>query len=277
MSEPTVLALYAQLLGIGVLWVSVHCSGMCGPIIAGLVVSSRTEGASTKRSKQAIADAGGVLLYQGGRALTYILLGATAGLLGSAVEGWVQGLARTSGVLVAIALIIFGFLQFPDIQGLRADLRRIRQEKRAKEQTAPTPPKPPASARAVAKLFRMLPSKERFGARGRMFISGVILGLLPCSLMFWVLSLSAASASPLHGAGLMLTLIALTTPVLLIAGTSSGLLSGRWRRAGAYAIPIGMIFSGFWLGLIAAAANGWIPHAGVDLNIGGKEYMWMLW
>lgn len=273
MSNPSVAALYAQLIGIGVLWVSVHCSGMCGPIMAGLVVSSRPQHGEKAAGRQTLYDAQSVLTYQAGRAFTYAVLGATAGIIGAGAESWIQGIARVSGIFVAMALLIFGFLQFPDVKGLMEDLKRHR----AKERSPQVKNQAPFSVRAVSKLFSILPSREKVGARGRMFFSGVILGLLPCSLMFWVLALSAASASPVHGAGLMVTLVALTTPVLLLAGASSGLLTGKWRRAGAYAIPIGMMFSGLWLGLISCAANEWIPHVGIPLNFSGEEFMLMLW
>lgn len=266
------LALYAQLVGIGILWVSVHCSGMCGPIMAGLTVSGRPATGDGARVKQPGKDVLGVLLYQSGRALTYALLGAIAGIIGAAAESWIQGITRVVGLVVAVGLILAGFTQFPDFQGLLHDIRRARAK------TGPDgKPLMPASARFVGRLFRMLPSQERFGRSGRMFFSGVILGFLPCSLMFWVLSLSAASASPFHGAALMVTLVVLTTPVLLLAGVSSGLLSGRWRRVGAYAIPVSMMFSGFWLALVACAANGWIPHASIPLVLGGQEFVIVLW
>ena len=275
MPENAVHTLYAQLVGIGVLWVSVHCSGMCGPIMAGLTLSNRPKDANIPKRRQALRDAAGVLTYQAGRALTYLVLGAIAGLVGAAAESWIQGVARTTGLVVAVALFLVGFTQLPDFQGLLQDLRRAKARRNADE-NAPRPT-PPLSARFVQKLFQMLPTHQRFGTYGRMLTSGMILGFLPCSLMFWVLSLSAASASPFHGGMLMLTLILLTTPVLVISAVSAGFLTGKWRRIGAYAIPIGMMFSGFWLGLIACAANDWIPHASIPLTLVGKEFHVVLW
>ena len=38
-------ALWAQLVGVGILWVSIHCGGMCGPIVGGLIGHAESRGA----------------------------------------------------------------------------------------------------------------------------------------------------------------------------------------------------------------------------------------
>ena len=44
---------------------------------------------------------------------------------------------------------------------------------------------------------------------------GAVMGFLPCMIVLWALGLSALTGSALHGAAIMLILVALTTPVLL--------------------------------------------------------------
>ena len=65
-----------QVVGLGVLWVSLHCAGMCGPILAGLAVGGPEllAGARVRRGARR------VLAYQSGRAAMYALLGALARL-----------------------------------------------------------------------------------------------------------------------------------------------------------------------------------------------------
>ena len=65
---------YAQLLALGLPWVSLHCGAMCGPIVAGLTASASSK---TTRIRQVGA-------YQLGRAAVYLPLGAAAGALGAA-------------------------------------------------------------------------------------------------------------------------------------------------------------------------------------------------
>jgi len=71
--------LYAQLLGLGILMISVHCAGMCGPIVLSLRFGVQRD---WRRGRAALA-LGQLAAYQGGRAVVYGLLGAGVGALGS--------------------------------------------------------------------------------------------------------------------------------------------------------------------------------------------------
>lgn len=279
MQAQPILALYTQLLGVGFLWVTIHCSGMCGPIIAGLVVHTHPRDEQSSSASHRWSVIKHVLAYQSGRGAMYVLLGLLAGFLGAQVENLVEPVAQTASLIISLILIVAGVTRLPPVIKLRAR-RQANKKAAAKNSSAdlpdPTPlPKPPLSARFVSALTRRLPTRGRLDGPARMLVTGFMLGLLPCSLMFWVLGLSASSASMLHGPLLMLTLVALTTPVLLAAGLSTTLISHKWRRLGQHLIPGGMIFSGLWLGLIALAANGWIEHA--HFHLGDTDYMLMLW
>jgi hypothetical protein len=263
--DSTITSLYAQLFGIGLLWVTFHCAGMCGPLIAGLSSGAPTGGS---RRRQLARRAGGVLAYQAGRGLVYAALGAAAGWLGSTLESSVHAVTRIAGLVVALALVGAGLYK------LVAQLRRGEATATAASSNAAT------SGGIGAKLGAAVRRIGRLGPRnhyGRMALFGVVLGLLPCMLMFWALGLSASSASPLHGAGLMLGLVALTTPVLLSAGCASMLGTPLLRRIGAYAVPVAMILSGAWLAMISAAANGWIEHLHLPFTAFGEKLVIMLW
>lgn len=278
MDAENIMALYAQLIGVGFLWVTIHCSGMCGPIIAGLVVHTHPLNQQTSPWAHRWSVIKHVLAYQSGRGLMYALLGIFAGLLGAQVEALVQPITAIASLLVAIALMAAGLTRLPATIRLRAKLRVQRLAKKASNSPTDRPaPKPPLSARFVAAITRLIPSSQRLNGPLRMFVTGFMLGLLPCMLMFWVLGLAASSASALHGAGLMLTLIVLTTPILVAAGLSTTLISPKLRRFGQHIVPFGMIFSGVWLGLIAAAANGWIDHIHLPFTLWGKKLVMMLW
>ncbi|MFU8804484.1 MAG: sulfite exporter TauE/SafE family protein [Bradymonadaceae bacterium] len=256
------LAHYVQLMSVGLLWVTVHCVGMCGPIMGGLTAGRGLHDQS--RTRRLLASAQGVLAYQGGRALTYLAMGAVAGLAGAAMETWIRGMTQVAGLVVAVALIAAGMAKWPVVARFwRARLNGMNPGR--------------FTGAFLGRVMRSL--NRRFSAPGarRMFVFGVALGLLPCMLMFWVLGLAASTASPFHGAMLMGGLVIMTTPVLLIAGCSTGLAGGKLRALGAYLVPLAMILSGVWLGLIAMAANGWISHVHLPFEFAGHKLVVMLW
>src|SRR5690606_5599834 len=84
---------YVQLWSVGLLWISFHCAGMCGPLLIGLDVAGAARGLRTPQGAAAI------VAYQAGKALTYSLLGAAAGALGAGVKGLLEG---TGGVLALV-------------------------------------------------------------------------------------------------------------------------------------------------------------------------------
>ena len=80
--------LSAFVLGLGG---SLHCAGMCGPLMVALLPGGR-----------------GGAAYHGGRILSYVLLGLVLGLVGHGLHlaGWQRGLSLVAGVL----LLTGGFL-----------------------------------------------------------------------------------------------------------------------------------------------------------------------
>lgn len=245
---------YTQVLGIGLLWVTVHCFGMCGPIMASLTAAMGVHRAPTPGARIGRATLG-VFAYQGGRALIYATLGAVAGFAGAAAQGAIRELTQTAGLVAAAVIILIGLSKLmPRQKGVSFWSMK--------------------GAKATGRLLR---AARRIGPRsgpGAMFFFGMVLGFLPCMLMFWVLGISASTASPFHGAMLMLLLVAMTTPMLVLAASGSS-LPGFFRHLRSEKVIGGaMLMSGIWLGLIAVAANGWIDHVHIKL---GSELVIMLW
>jgi uncharacterized protein len=103
---------------------------------------------------------------------------------------------------------------------------------------------------------------------------GAMLGLLPCMITLWALGLAATTGSALHGAGVMVLLVVMTTPVLLGVTLLPRLLRRLVRGRAASLMPdILAGLSGLWLFLVGLAALGVIPHEHVQLG----DYMLMLW
>jgi sulfite exporter TauE/SafE len=201
--------LYGVLLGQGLLWVLGHCPAMCGP----LVVALRFQGLP------------GLLAYQAGKGVTYAIVGGLAGGLGGiailALRAWAP-LVLGACAVGMVAMGIAGVLGRGHAAGVL-----------------------PAWLRHAVQRFT---AGAQSGSRRSAFVLGLLLAGLPCAVVVWALGLAVASASPLHGAALMLLLVVLNTPVLLAAqllGAGAWLAAVRLRLQ--WLPPCGLIAGGAWL------------------------------
>ncbi len=252
-------ALWTQLFGMGVLWVTLHCSGMCGPIVTGLLVHCEQEAPGETSGQRTWRRVKNVLAYQLGRAGTYAVLGALAGGLGASFEQGLLPIAKLGAFIGAIILAILAIFKLSP-KGTSwgsASWARI--------------------GRRLGRLMRSIDhiAPER-GAK-RMMLFGALMGFLPCVLMFWVLGLAVASSQVLQGALLMLALVGLTTPMMLAVATSTSWLGDRARRWTEPLIPWALLAASSWMLLVTAAANDLIPHLHKTFTLGGEPYMIMFW
>ena len=245
-------AAWAQVLGLGTIWVGVHCAGMCGTLLVGLDVAGVTRGRS------AVQGVGSVLLYQTGRALTYAALGALAGTAGAglgatfaAAGSWV---ALAMAVLLIVAIV----------------RRRVGTTGRPRPVTLGRKHAPSLVDRLT---HAVLPLVGRGGPINLLAL-GAVLGFLPCMITVWALGLAATTGSPLHGAGMLVALVGLTTPALLGVTLLPRLLAGRLRGLAAHAPAVLMGVSAIWLGMVGLAGLGVVDH--VHVPIGG-DLVVMLW
>ncbi|MFO0574839.1 MAG: sulfite exporter TauE/SafE family protein [Polyangia bacterium] len=260
---------YAQLLGLGLVWVSAHCAGMCGPLLVGLDV------AGVRSGRSALRGAGQVLLYQLGRSLTYAWLGALCGLLGAGLSR----ILRPAGSLLALALGVAALWPL-----LRPLLQRLQL---GGQQARPAPELVRLRRSADEGKSFQLRSVER--AQGflrpllesthplRPLALGAAMGLLPCMLVGWALGLAALSGSALRGALVMLLLCAMTTPMLLTVTALPRLAlfrtQGGLRTRLARVLPA---VAGVWLLLCGAAGLGLIAHQHIGVTVLGRPLLLML-
>lgn len=250
--------LYIQLFSVGLLWVSLHCGGMCGPIMAGLApMGCAAPEVGAVGWRRVMPRVRGVLAYQIGRGVTYTVMGASVGALGQLVEAQLGALTRVSGLVASVLILTIALSK---LMGYEAS--GVGQAGRLGAWVG----------RGIRRVGQLVPKAGVW----RMAALGALLGWMPCMLVGWVLSLAAASASPVHGAGLMWGLVAMTTPVLMVSAVV-GPLVGRWRALGERLVPWSLLVSGVWTGLVASAANGWIKHVHMPFMVGGERYVIMLW
>ncbi|MBL9044484.1 MAG: sulfite exporter TauE/SafE family protein [Myxococcales bacterium] len=257
---------YAQVLGLGVLWTSIHCIGMCGPLLSGLDI------AGVMRGRSRLQGLLGVVAYQAGRGLTYAWLGGLAGLLGAGLGR----LATISGALLALSV---GLLL------IHRTLRALRPEQQQAAGTPLIPLRRPRLSLSPAVVVEQVLLHSRRALLPlltshhplRELALGALLGMLPCMIPAWALSQAAMTGSPLHGALVMLLLVGMTTPVLLLATqlpTILGVLPASIHRRLIMLLPA---VSGVWLILVGGAGLGLWSHAHLGITLAGRPFLMMLW
>jgi hypothetical protein len=167
-----------------------HCGAMCGPLVVGQVTDRLAAVPAARLCEAHRLRAGLLLPYHAGRLVTYATLGAAAGAAGLAFVAVLSPLRTVLLLLAATALLATSF-------GWRL----------------------PANTRA----FRWAGQINRAGALGT-FLFGIVLGLLPCGLLYAALIAASALATPAGGAAGMIAFGAGTVPVLAMIG-----IAGRAR------------------------------------------------
>ena len=215
------LAFSAGLAGSG------HCLGMCGGIVTALAFSRRDSTAAQRFLFN--------LLYHAGRVCTYSLLGFIVGL--AAQAGMVDALKPVvkwlflAANLFVTAIGIFTALGVRElgISALDGSGWNFMKRQRARLATSTS-------------VLSALPT-------------GILMGLLPCGLVYGVLIAAATNGSALKGGGMMLAFGCGTLPALLaygqVASAVSALGRGIFQRCmGGVVALLGML--GTWKALIAS-------------------------
>ena len=202
-----------------------HCAGMCGPFVLSQV-GAKLDGVPLGPMGEWHRMTGALALpYHLGRMTTYSLLGALAAGIVGHVAGGGTALHWLSALLLSVAALALLTTAFPAI-------------------AAQLFPHWEWEAKWAALITnRAKPLFQRpTGWRG--FALGMMLGFIPCGLLYAALSSAASLGDALAGAMAMLAFTLGTVPALMAVGLAGHVAAGLWRR------PI-MMFSP-WLML----ANG---------------------
>ncbi len=169
------------------------------------------------------------LSYNLGRTATYTALGAAAGMAGRAM-GLVGRLAGVEHIMTIVAgclMILAGLLMSGWIpRGRLANIFAFR----------------PASA--ISKAVGGLMKSPNVGSK---FSMGLLLGFLPCGLIYAALLKAAETASPLAGALTMFAFGLGTMGALLVLGLFSSTFSPWLRRYSNQLAAIGVTLMGVYL------------------------------
>lgn len=206
-----------------------HCAPMCGPFV--LAQTGETMAQLPMGSGELRRLAGTALVpYHAGRAVTYILLAVLLSLplqLMSQLPqlGFIPAIALLAGALLFLVLGFRGLRGSLESglfgAGLGARLGRIAQPLFAKP----------------------------WGWRGLGL--GMVLGFLPCGLLYAAIGAAAATSDPLAAAMSMAVFTLGTFPVLWLVGYLGGWAQRKWNRLARPALPAIALLNAIVLGGMA--------------------------
>ncbi|MDQ6421594.1 sulfite exporter TauE/SafE family protein [Paenibacillus sp. LHD-117] len=203
-----------------------HCIGMCGGIVSTVSLQA---GMPASRS---------MLLYNGGRIVSYTAMGAMMGAVGSFVDvagrlAGVRGLASIIGGIFVL-LWLWRRFQLPFMGRLSGMLHRNLVDGTGK-----------------------VPSDKR--AALHVLATGLAFGFLPCGLTYAMGMNAASTGSALEGAATMALFGLATFPALAAAASIAAFANRRWRRFMRKAGVVTAMAVGILSILRGLAVNGLIP------------------
>lgn len=219
------LAFTAGLAGSG------HCLGMCGGIVSALALSGRDKSARERLFFN--------LLCQGGRIVTYTLLGLLAGLFARSLQ--LESLRPSPGWLFVAANLLVVLIGLGSAFGIRSlGIAALDG----------------CGWGFLQRLFSRVSSADSALAA---IPAGMLMGLIPCGLLYGVLISAVTSGAALKGGAMMLAFGLGTLPALVAYGQLASSLSALGR--GAFRIFTGLAVAllgsvGVWKGLLKMGVIG---------------------
>ena len=184
-----------------------HCIGMCGPLV--LAFPAKTGRFSAH------------LFYHFGRIFTYGMVGALMGGLGLVAAQVASATGADYLTMVARIQMVFSLLAGAFL--LMFGLSQLGIVSEPAWLSIATPERIPGYKRVVR-------SALRGNSRLLMFVTGMLMGLLPCGLSFAAFSRALALGGPGEGILLLLAFGCSTVPGLLLIGGGACVLARRYRR-----------------------------------------------
>lgn len=231
-------AIYAGLFVTG-LASSLHCVGMCGPIIVGFSRTFQRVPLTINGYSRPASLLQDFVWYHVGRVWTYSLLGFATGWLGrsaitgSAGLGWQRAISVGLGGLVVLSgLMLWGISsRFSLDRWLKGfGLGKIKQ----------------------THWFGALTSSPGVSAR---LLLGAVMGFLPCGVVYAVLAVVLGLPSPWHSAAGMAVFGLGTVPSLSAVVLANRVIPVGWRAYGTRLTAAIVVATGLWMTFRALA-----PH-----------------
>ncbi len=224
---------------------SLHCVGMCGPFVT--LASARADRVHLPQIHPLAAGArpgrsgtlsparswvrrgllGPVTLYNLGRLVLYVVLGALGGAVGSLLDagGSMVGLQAAATGLAGATMIVAGAAGLARHFGLFARLRW------------------PAGGGRLAPLTHTL---RRLPPSARALALGAMAALMPCGWLYAFVLTATSTGSALLGGAVMSAFWLGTVPALSVLGVSITRASHRLRRHIGWLMPMVVLAAGVY-------------------------------
>ncbi|MEI8394995.1 MAG: sulfite exporter TauE/SafE family protein [Rhodospirillaceae bacterium] len=232
--------LLVAMLTTGLLGSLSHCTGMCGAFVISQV-SARLETVSASRLTEHHRWSAALLIpYHLGRVTTYTGLGALTAAITAGVEA-VPGFRWLGAALLGVAAL--GFL-----------LSAV--ERWSGRRLLPSVPTldgrlPDGWGRLVRRASRPLLETRSGSPAWRSFRLGLVLGFIPCGLVYGALAIAAASGDSWTGALAMAAFAFGTVPALIGVGLAGHLAGRAYPALVAHLLPPLMIINSGTLAWLA--------------------------
>lgn len=213
---------------------SFHCIGMCGPIALALPLKNQSMLSKILSS----------LIYNGGRSITYGIMGFLFGLIGRGL--YLGGLQRWTSITLGVIMVLS--VIFPIL------FRKVNLESRVDNALS-----------SVKKLFGRFLSVRTYKS---LFIIGLLNGLLPCGLVYIALAGAIVAGTAWDGALFMILFGLGTVPVMFALPVAGSMVSLKFRNRIGKIIPYFIILIG--LIFILRGLNLGIPYLSPHIDHGMK-------
>lgn len=183
---------------------SVHCAGMCGGFVCFYAGSTPGSSASAMRAH---------VMYNGGRLLSYLLLGAVAGAIGSGVSevGAMVGLSHAAAVVAGALMVGWAISTIAAQRGVSLGTLRA----------------PEAWQRALGRLLHAV-REQPIGVRAG--LTGLFTTLLPCGWLYVFVATAAGTGTVRTAMATMALFWLGTVPALFAVGVGAQRLLAPFRR-----------------------------------------------
>ncbi len=212
---------------------SLHCVQMCGPVVLTYSVAANT-GAQRRWLL------GLHLAYNAGRTLTYMLLGAVAGLAGGAMSwvGRLAGIENVAAIVAGIAMVLTAVVMLGLARGFKGWGGFAM---------------PGGLLRPAGKLISSTSAQAKFAL-------GLLMGFLPCGLIYAALMKATGTGNAAGGALTMLAFGMGTSVALVVVGLGSSAATRRIARWGTTISAITVLVMGAILIARGALAGPYMMH-----------------
>jgi sulfite exporter TauE/SafE len=196
---------------------SVHCAAMCGGFVCFYTGTApgRASGGATGAASPSLVRAHA--LYNVGRLVSYVLLGAIAGSLGAGVSriGALAGVGHAATIVAGVLMISWAVSTIAAQRGVHLGARL----------GAPTVPV--AWQRLLGRLLQSL-RDQPVGARA--LITGLATTLLPCGWLYVFVAAAGGTGRALDGMFVMALFWLGNVPALVAVGVGAQRVFGPFRR-----------------------------------------------